>query len=269
MERVFGCELREGLVSPGSSVRVPVSFAPVAVDTCSVDYLTALRLHFRPRHPVTHHRRVACVLLHQDPLFLDLIGTCHSEHLKPAALAPRHLRVYQLHLRRGLTCYPPNILGAMLAKNKLRRDEDGALALPEGFDEDSAAADMSRMEEYFQQMAGEDVPSSTRCHVTAAPSELLFYQGPASQSVTVTNHTKGRVCLLWTSEPKSPFSVSPSSGELGPLKTTAFRVTYCPPEANGFHAAQLECFALYTVGDTPSSSSSTTGVCGRGRVCGL
>ncbi|XP_028847047.1 cilia- and flagella-associated protein 65 isoform X2 [Denticeps clupeoides] len=331
MERVFGCELREGLVSPGSSVRVPVSFAPVAVDTCSVDYLslscpgapgrrllkltgsgcgpavslgasvvdfgrvdegqgaersvrltnsgtaeahyqfdvgtdghsvfvldrpcgtvpahgsTALRLHFRPRHPVTHHRRVACVLLHQDPLFLDLIGTCHSEHLKPAALAPRHLRVYQLHLRRGLTCYPPNILGAMLAKNKLRRDEDGALALPEGFDEDSAAADMSRMEEYFQQMAGEDVPSSTRCHVTAAPSELLFYQGPASQSVTVTNHTKGRVCLLWTSEPKSPFSVSPSSGELGPLKTTAFRVTYCPPEANGFHAAQLECFALYTI----------------------
>lgn len=66
----------------------------------------------------------------QDPLFLDLIGTCHSESTKPAILRPQHLTWYRTHLARGLTLYPPDILAAMLKEKKLERDEDGALMLP-------------------------------------------------------------------------------------------------------------------------------------------
>ena len=62
---------------------------------------------------------------------MDLIGTCHSELLKPAILHPRHLHVYRLNLLRGLTCYPPDILSALLAEQKLQLDENGALVLQE------------------------------------------------------------------------------------------------------------------------------------------
>lgn len=58
---------------------------------------------------------------------MDLIGTCHSEHFKPDILQPRHLHVYRQNLLRGLTCYPPDILQAMLADHKLQLDESGAL----------------------------------------------------------------------------------------------------------------------------------------------
>lgn len=66
----------------------------------------------------------------QDPLFLDLIGTCHSDSTKPVILTPQHLTWYRTHLARGLTLYPPDILAAMLKEKKLERDENGALMLP-------------------------------------------------------------------------------------------------------------------------------------------
>lgn len=53
--------------------------------------------------------------------------------------------------------------------------------------------------------------------------------------------------LVWTAAQDSPFSVSPLSCDLAPLKSTSFRVTYDPKQLNTLHAAQLECFACYKV----------------------
>lgn len=66
----------------------------------------------------------------QDPLFLDLIGTCHSDKTKPAVLRPQHLAWYRTHLVRGLTLYPPDVLGIMLREKKLEQDKNGALMIP-------------------------------------------------------------------------------------------------------------------------------------------
>ncbi|XP_030642525.1 cilia- and flagella-associated protein 65 [Chanos chanos] len=340
LDRVFRCEVREGLLAPQSALKVPVCFSPCCVDTSSVDYLSlacpgavsknllkvtgtcfgpsvslsspmlnfgcveeggeasctvqitnsstvpayyqfdtdtnghsvftidqpcgtlaansnlTLCVCFRPHHPIAHHRRVACLVLHREPLFLDLIGTCHSEQQKPSILSPRHLHMYRKHLQRGLTSYPPDLLSDMLAENKLRLDEDETLLLQEVSSENSdvfqSLADRKPEEEYYHSNGvdcrGKESQSSPFSHVTVQPTELLFYSEPASQYVYVTNHTKGKLSLLWTSAENSPFSVSPSTCEhLGPLKTTTFRVTYNPKEHNTFHAAQLECFALYTL----------------------
>uniref|UniRef100_A0A8C0WEE3 Cilia and flagella associated protein 65 n=1 Tax=Castor canadensis TaxID=51338 RepID=A0A8C0WEE3_CASCN len=89
-----------------------------------------LRCVFRPTHPIICFRRVACLIHHQDPLFLDLIGTCHSDSTKPAILKPQHLTWSRTHTARGLALYPPDILAAMLKERKLERDQDGALMLP-------------------------------------------------------------------------------------------------------------------------------------------
>ncbi|XP_073768570.1 cilia- and flagella-associated protein 65 isoform X2 [Danio rerio] len=166
-----------------------------------------LRVKFRPHCSVAYHKTVTCLLMHREPLFLDLIGTCHSEQLKPAILNPGHLSAYRLNLLQGLTCYPPDLLSTLLEEQKLKVDDSGALVI----------------------------------------QELLFYDGPASKSVSITNHTKGKICVMWSPGAKSSFSIFPLSCELGPLKTTAFRVTYSPNQQNMFHATQLECFTFYKV----------------------
>ncbi|XP_063069090.1 cilia- and flagella-associated protein 65 [Engraulis encrasicolus] len=219
-----------------------------------------LRVHFRPRHPIPHHRRLACLLMHRDPLFLDVIGTCHSELLKPMVLRPRHLEVYREHLSRGLTCYPPDILSSMLAQGRLQLDPQGALKIPEDLTQEVALCvppptAKTPMDEYFvsETPAGKRPRSQTPphqpcCHVCLSPPELLFYDVPNSRHLTLTNHTKGKLCLFWTpGGPESPFAVTPATCTLGPLKTTDFRVTYNPQQANTVHAAQLECFAIYKV----------------------
>lgn len=37
---------------------------------------------------------------------------------------------YHTHLARGLTLYPPDILGIMLRERKLEQDKNGALMIP-------------------------------------------------------------------------------------------------------------------------------------------
>ncbi|KAL7881952.1 hypothetical protein AOLI_G00088010 [Acnodon oligacanthus] len=222
----------------------------------------SLHLRFHPHHPITYHKRLACLILHREPLFLDLIGTCHSELLKPAILHPRHLYVYRLNLLRGLTCYPPDILSAMLAEHKLQLDENGALLFQEDSSEDTALSKQPlskprAMEEYFHKNSTNEAEVDTyesgdpnsfpMHHVTVRPSELCFNAGPASRSVSITNHTKGKLTLLWTPPADSPFSITPLTCDLSPLKSTAFRVAYTPKQHNVFNAAELECFALYKV----------------------
>ncbi|MFT7817925.1 coiled-coil domain-containing protein 108 [Arapaima gigas] len=218
-------------------------------------------VRFRPRQPITHYRRAACLLLHREPLFLDLIGTCHTEHLRPAVLNPKHLHRYHIHRARGLTCYPPDILRTMLAENKLQLDQEGVVCLSENAAANTPLLDTSEperkpMEEYFEENVG--VSGGLRIHrevssgfpgphVTVDPPELLFHGGSHTRPLSVTNHTKGKLSLHWTSAPGSPFSISPASCDLAPLKSTSFRVVYKPPLDNSLHGAQLECFASYKV----------------------
>lgn len=148
--------------------------------------------------------------------------------------------------------------------------------------------------------------SSSPPHVSVVPTELLFNHkmpsslstaSPSSQSVSITNHTRGKLrwscvrlivashygttkraleffsvwnlttvpvllfflinlvsftcdfysSLVWTPAQDSPFSVSPSSCDLAPLKSTSFRVNYDPKQLHTLHAVQLECFAYNKV----------------------
>lgn len=121
----------------------------------------------------------------------------------------------------------------------------------------STVSQRSLIEEYFHMnsadITGEhpDEIGDPECfpppHATVEPSQLLFYSGPSSQSVTITNHTKGKLSMLWTPADDSPFSITPLTCDLRPLKSTVFIVTYSPRQHNVFHAAQLECFILYKV----------------------
>ncbi|XP_076015276.1 cilia- and flagella-associated protein 65 [Genypterus blacodes] len=174
-----------------------------------------LKAFYRPTHPITHHRRVPCLVLHKDPLFLDLIGTCCTELEDP---------------------------GEKLSKQ-------GALWPQEESSQDGVS---TPMDEYFRACPAskEDscFPASLSPRVSVQPMKLLFNHRKSapsisSQAVSITNHTRKNLSMVWTAATDSPFSVSPSSCNLGPLKSTSFRVNYAPGQSHSIHGAQLECFS--------------------------
>ncbi|XP_056903447.1 cilia- and flagella-associated protein 65 isoform X2 [Takifugu flavidus] len=173
---------------------------------------TSLKAVYRPTQPAAHHRRVPCLILRMEPVFLTLLGTCNSKSTQPS--------------------------------EKLQR--------PESTEQKSA------MEEYYLSCLGCSGPlaltTPTSPAVTVEPTNLMFnirMSSPvcaswsSSQTVSVTNHTKLELCLVWTTASDSPFSIFPPSCKLMPLKCTSFIVTYDPKQPNILHAVQLECFAYH------------------------
>ncbi|XP_028250251.1 cilia- and flagella-associated protein 65 isoform X2 [Parambassis ranga] len=209
-----------------------------------------LKAVYRPTQPIAHHRRVACLILHWDPVFLDLIGTCHSELQQPTILKPEHLILYKLHWNRRQ--HSPQM---HIAQD--HKDQQGLHSPAEKSNQkvDCSVMSTTPMEEFFQTyLECLDPLSVSSLHVSVVPSVLLFNHKTApssltpsalSQSVSITNHSSGKLGLVWTVSQDSPFSISPSSCDLAPLKSTSFRVTYDPKELNTLHGAQLECFAYY------------------------
>ncbi|KAM6151943.1 cilia- and flagella-associated protein 65 [Erethizon dorsatum] len=212
-----------------------------------------LHCTFQPTHPIICFRRVACLIHHQDPLFLDLIGTCHSDSTKPAILTPQHLTWYRTHLARGLALYPPDILATMLKERKLQRDSDGTLMLPpEDLEETKAPQhpDIPPMMEYFfdgtRDMAVFPPP------ISVEPAEVDFGGCPGPEAPTpvplcLRNHTKGKITVVWTRRSGCPFWVTPDTFEVPPLKSMAMRLHFQPPSPNCFYAVELEAFAVYKV----------------------
>ncbi|KYO24080.1 coiled-coil domain-containing protein 108 isoform A [Alligator mississippiensis] len=214
----------------------------------------SLMVTFRPSHPIIYYRRVACLVHHQDPLFLDLFGTCHSDTAKPPILGPQHLAWYRTHVARGLTFYPPDILGTMLQEGKLQVDHSKALRLPPQASKDSPLetyTPVDAMTEYLHDGVSSDLAMFPP-HVSISIQEFDFGcclppRGAQPLPLCVTNHTKGTVAVAWTQRPERPFQVAPTTCDIPPLKSTAFRVTFQPPQPNALYAAELEGFAYYKV----------------------
>ncbi|XP_023578883.1 cilia- and flagella-associated protein 65 isoform X2 [Octodon degus] len=212
-----------------------------------------LHCTFQPTHPIICFRRVACLIHHQDPLYLDLIGTCHSDSTKPTVLTPQHLSWYRTHLARGLTLYPPDILAAMLKERTLQQDRDGTLMLPPEDMEEAKAPqhpDIPPMMEYFfdgtRDMAIFPPP------VSVEPAEVDFGgcpgpKAPSPAPLCLRNHTKGKITVVWTRRSGCPFWVTPDTFDVPPLKSMAMRLHFQPPSSNCLCAVELEAFAVYKV----------------------
>ncbi|EPY79412.1 coiled-coil domain-containing protein 108 [Camelus ferus] len=254
---------------------------------------TTLHCAFQPTHPIICFRRVACLIHHQspifwnfwnfgaewaslaltaaradftaaaaanglgqmsqDPLFLDLIGTCHSDSTKPAILRPQHLAWYRTHLVRGLTLYPPDILGTMLREKKLEQDKNGALMIPIEDLEDTPAPQyplIPPMTEFF--FDGTNDMAIFPPPVSIEPVEVDFGACPKPEDpnpvpLCLMNHTNGKITVAWTCRSDCPFWVTPNTCDVPPLKSMAMRLHFQPPYPNCLYAVELEAFAIYKV----------------------
>nr|XP_034983136.1 cilia- and flagella-associated protein 65 isoform X1 [Zootoca vivipara] len=213
-----------------------------------------LKVTFQPTYPIIFYRRVVCLVHHQGPLFIDLIGTCHSETMNPNILRLSDITRYKTHMARGLTFFPPDILGTMLKEGKLLVDETGALTLPPEMLEDKPPEEYPALEpmvEYFHDGVSSDLTVFPP-HVSLSIKEYDFGCCAKLQEVQplpfcVTNHTKGKITVIWTNKPHSPFQVIPEICDIPPLKTMAYHVTFKPSLLNSMYAAELEGFAFYKV----------------------
>ncbi|NXR74777.1 CFA65 protein, partial [Pycnonotus jocosus] len=213
-----------------------------------------LKVIFRPTHPMNYHRRVVCLVHHQEPMYVDFFGTCHSDTAKPTILQERHLSWYRTNMVRGLTFYPPDILSAMLKNGKLQMDEKGALMLPPEISEDQPPKEYfepNAMTEYFYDGVRSNL-ALFPAHVSVSPREYDFgcckpLPNTEPLSLCVTNHTKGSVIVAWTPSHGSAFHVDPEIRDILPLKSSTFNVFCKPTKVNSLYAAELEGFAVYKV----------------------
>ncbi|XP_053554126.1 cilia- and flagella-associated protein 65 [Bombina bombina] len=211
-----------------------------------------VKVTFSPCNPIPYYRRVACLIHYQDPLFLDLIGTCHSDMDKPAILLPKHLSQYRLNMAQGLTFYPPDILSSMFQDGKLGKDQEGALLLLTQ-DADDQLPDkhsyMDSVSEYLSDDFSSDSAVSPS-HITASTRDFDFgrFLGNAEPlPFSLTNHTKGKVTVSWSCKHNSLFSVTPDHIDIPPLKSTAFRLIFKPSKQNTLYSGEVEGFIFYKV----------------------
>ncbi|XP_075037134.1 cilia- and flagella-associated protein 65 [Mixophyes fleayi] len=228
-ESVFSFDCPYGTLGPWETQNVKVIFSPI--------------------HPIPHYRRVTCLIHHQDPLLLDLIGTCHSDMVKPVTLLPKHLSVYRTNMARGLSVYPPDILDTMIEEGKLGTDTLGALVQNADNAPPKRYIPKDPASEVFDEL--NDEVSALSSHITASTRDFDFgrCEGRSQEPLplSLTNHTKGKVTVVWTCKPHSPFRITPECTEIPPLKSTAFRVVFQPSQINTLYAAELEGFIFYKV----------------------
>ncbi|NXS18073.1 CFA65 protein, partial [Mystacornis crossleyi] len=213
-----------------------------------------LKVTFQPTHPMNYHRRVVCLVHHQEPMYVDFLGTCHSDTAKPTTLQERHLFWYRTNMVRGLTFYPPDILSVMLKDGKLQVDEKGALMFPPEISEDKPPKEYiepNAMTEYFYGGVSSDL-ALFPAHVSVSPREYDFGccmppHKAKPLNLCVTNHTKGNITVAWTPSHGSAFQVQPEICDIPPLKSSTFCVFCKPTQANSLYAAELEGFAVYKV----------------------
>lgn len=86
---------------------------------------TNITLKFLPQYNINYHKRVACIIQNHEPLFIDLIGTCHSDIEKPAVLLKTHVNKFRVHMERGFTTIPPDEINKMLEDRVLTIDSEG------------------------------------------------------------------------------------------------------------------------------------------------
>ncbi|KAJ8320586.1 hypothetical protein KUTeg_002173 [Tegillarca granosa] len=210
-------------------------------------------LQFIPPYPINYHRKVTCMIHNQGPLFLDLLGTCHSEMVKPAVLQTRHLDLYKCHVERGLSLYPPEQLNELLREGKLEVDDAGALMMPASSQsDDTVNKDLPHippMDEYFNDGFHSDIINFVP-HVSLDVNIADFgncqnLRVIEDKIVNITNHTKGKITVQWIEGADKTFSVMPATMDIPPLKSCAFQVTFRPCAPNQFYGCDLECFTFY------------------------
>ncbi|ESO88046.1 hypothetical protein LOTGIDRAFT_219687 [Lottia gigantea] len=209
-------------------------------------------LKFTPPYPINYHRKITCMVHNQGPLYLDLLGTCHSETVKPAVLLAKHLHRFKINAEKGFSFYPPEQLNDMITEGKLETDENGFIQKNEknviNVSNTNKMTEPRPMDVYFNDGFHSDLVTTPHvsCDINVADfGNCQSLRTVEDKVVNLINHTRGKVTVQWITDTNKEFSVFPNTLDIPPLKSCSFRISFKPVTPNQFYGSELECYVYY------------------------
>jgi hypothetical protein len=220
-------------------------------------------VRFHPGHAVAFAKRVFCLVEHQAPLGLDLMGTGYEGDggERPPTICPRHIDTAAATFAREpqLRKVPPERLEELLAQREKdtsagrRRSarfavtteqplpatptsqppatDAAAVAVPsprELFSRFIASSSQSGVDPGFEVHALEDFIDFGQCVADKGKGKTTTSDAN-NAPLRVRNTTLGRITCVWVSNtastPDTPFTVFPTMAELEPNQTYTFKVS--------------------------------------------
>ncbi|CAM9246985.1 unnamed protein product, partial [Ectocarpus fasciculatus] len=267
----------------------------------------SVKLTFSPQHPINFYRRIWILLGEALPLFYDAYGNGfirargETKEQRPAPLRHAHIQSYRNRCVNGQGDLSPEDLDEMYEELQSRGDGSertapqfaqigmkGTMALsvatlkrPLTRTGEAARSAVAVAHELFV-----DHTDHTGCQGVTVDHTFLDFgcapvargddAGLCSQWVTVTNHTRGKVAVVWCAPkvhtdkhaedeaalgrgtralakttgfekpiPESVFLISPSGAEIGSKKSMKFKITFSPRNTNRNFVNELECVAFF------------------------
>jgi hypothetical protein len=242
-----------------------------------------VKLTFCPQLPINYYRRIFVLINDALPLLFDVMGTgyirAHGEikEQRPAPIRHAHVQAYRNRCTQGLDRLNPDEMDLMLSEQGIsdlfarvglagtRPMSVALLKNPLTRTGEASRIDVAPAHELFI----EDTEPLCR-GITVDTTELDFGYTPydsasSARTVTVTNHTNGKVSLVWivpnvhtdkethegagtSSNPalNAPvFHVDPPTSEIGSNKTVKFRITFNPKQSNRNYVNEIEVYGFF------------------------
>ncbi|KAJ3173570.1 hypothetical protein HDU88_002656 [Geranomyces variabilis] len=225
--------------------------------TINANSSVALTIKFSAVEPINYYRRIYCLVEHQDGLILDLLATCYNDKRRPATFVYKHIQTYQNRKANGMWSFGPEQLeemmksGSVICKEGLlhwTNPAQGDIYRSKSV-QDSTYPECKTGSEYFYENTSDTEP------VTLLDTYVDFgscsrYRVIDSQSIRITNNTKGKMSCVWImpgemTGQQSVFTVSPAVTDILPKSTVDFRVSFRPNVDNSIYGSQLECFVYF------------------------
>ena len=218
-----------------------------------------ITIRFAPTMPGNYYRRIFCLIEHQQPLFVDLIGTGWASGNRPQPLLLKHVDAHLARETAGAAAMSPDELMALAARGDDPAQNPAVMARVQG-DGVHAVSALTRSGEATQRQTAvhdlffRDFSDHAR-EITVEERELNFGAGSRmrtgdKKALHVTNHTHAKVVFQWCApdsggDPNCAFGVHPTSADIGPGRTAEFSVSFRPARDNFYYCQELEAYCYF------------------------
>ena len=218
-----------------------------------------ITVRFAPTVPGNYYRRIFCLVEHQQPLFVDLIGTGWASGNRPQPLLLKHVDAHLARETAGAAALSPDELMALAASGDDPAQDPLVLSRVDGDGVHASVAPTRSGEATQRQTAVHNLFFRDVCdharEITVEERELNFGAGSRlrigdKKALHVTNHTHAKVVFQWCAadfrgDPNCVFGVHPSSADIGPGRTAEFSVSFRPTRDNFYYCRELEAYCYY------------------------
>ncbi|RNA28727.1 coiled-coil domain-containing protein [Brachionus plicatilis] len=210
-----------------------------------------IQVAFVPQNAAIYYKKVPCLVQNHEILFIEFIGTCHSELMKPPEIERKNLNLFYYLKSNKLLRNSPEGLIELMEQKKIFNDttleevfKSNDFSLVTNSYEEYTNDDIHSFRDKYQKSIETCVTTDTH-YVDFGYAQTNNLDESYEKSITFTNHTRGKLIVCWNSNEERPFSIFPPICEIPALKTYSFRVKFLPKSVDKFYNNKLEAYAFF------------------------